>query len=69
MTQAPTPARWSQFNLRQVMIVTAVAAVLFALAAPTARARGWAAAFGYIGLYLLAVTFFVRVLGQLGRPG
>ena len=68
MSDPPPPAPWSRFTLRQVMILTAMAAVLFALAAPTARARGWAAAFASIGLYLVGMTAVLRVSGWLDRP-
>jgi hypothetical protein len=64
----PPPPPRARFTIRQIMIVTGCAAVLFALAAPTARTRGWAAAFGFIAIYVVAMAILVRVLGVLGRP-
>lgn len=59
--QPPPPLPRVRFTIRQVMIWTGVAAVLFALAAPVARTRGWASAFGFIFAYVLAMVVVVRV--------
>ena len=67
-TPAPQPPRCHRLTIRQIMRATVVAAVLFTLAAPTARTQGWAAAFAFIGLYGLAMFILVRVIGQLGKP-
>ncbi|MEO6807893.1 MAG: hypothetical protein ABI353_02135 [Isosphaeraceae bacterium] len=59
--QPPPPLPYFRFTIRQVMIWTGMAAVLFALAAPAAQTRGWVSAIGYIAAYVLAMVVVVRV--------
>ena len=54
-------------NRQRLLIILAGAAVLFALAAPTARRLGWGAAFAYIGIYVVIMAIFLKIFGWSQR--